>query len=140
MFDDLDKYQNRGSFSFREGDKLRTVSKNVPNLPGVYYFEQVIEKQKNIIYIGASGTIETIGEFKKQLLKKRLNNKQDRMLRQVFFDNKLRQENISEINVHWFVTFDEKTKDLPGFVEGLLFQKFFEIHGRLPEWNKNFPT
>lgn len=28
--------------------------------------------------------------------------------------------------------------DLPGYVEGLIMQRFYEVYGRLPEWNKDF--
>jgi hypothetical protein len=47
-------------------------------------------------------------------------------------------ENIDALDIYWFVTFDTKHKDLPGFVESLLIQRFFEIHGKLPLWNKDY--
>jgi len=48
------------------------------------------------------------------------------------------EENIDGLDIYWFVTMDASHNDLPGYVEGLIMQRFFEVHGRLPEWNKKF--
>ena len=37
-----------------------------------------------------------------------------------------------------FVTIDKNKNDLLGYVEGLLLQRFYEVNGKLPLWNKNF--
>ena len=36
MFDELKNYKNNGHFFFKSGNSLRDVSKDVPDLPGVY--------------------------------------------------------------------------------------------------------
>ncbi|MBP7497586.1 MAG: hypothetical protein KA792_07995 [Bacteroidales bacterium] len=138
MFSEIKKYKTKGHFFFKKGDNLREVSVNVPDLPGVYYILRLAKGKINLVYIGKSGTIQQNGKFKDQLLKGRLNNKQDGMKRQDFFDQKLQQENIDALDIYWFVTFDDFHNDLPGYVEGLIMQKFFEINGRLPLWNKDF--
>ena len=90
------------------------------------------------MYIGKSGTKHQDGNFGDQMLKKRINNKHEGIKRQDYFDQKLQQEQIEALDIYWFVTFDEKHKDLPSYVEGLLLQRHFEVHGRLPLWNKEF--
>jgi hypothetical protein len=30
---------------------------------------------------------------------------------------------------------DKSNSDVPGYVEGLLMQRYFEVHGKLPSWN-----
>lgn len=138
MFDETKKYKNNGHFFFKKGDRLSEVSKDVPELPGVYYIVRLAKGRVELVYIGKSGTITRNGQFKEQLLKGRINNKQDGMKRQDFFDKKMIEENIDGLDIYWFVTMDKSNNDLPGYVEGLLIQRFIEVQGRLPLWNKDF--
>lgn len=138
MFDETKKYKNNGHFFFKRGDRLSEVSKNVPELPGVYYVIRLSKGRVELVYIGKSGTITQSGQFKDQLLKGMINNKQDGMKRQEFFDKKMTEENIDGLDIYWFVTMDKSNNDLPGYVEGLLIQRFFEVQGRLPLWNKDY--
>jgi len=138
MFDETKKYKNRGHFFFKKGDRLTDVSKEVPELPGVYYILRLARGNIDLVYIGKSGTITQSGMFKEQLLKGRINNKQENIKRQDFFDKKMAEEHIDGLDIYWFVTMDKANNDLPGYVEGLLIQRFFEVHGKLPVWNKNF--
>lgn len=138
MFDELNKYENNGHFFFKKGDSLSTVSKDVPEKPGVYYILRLASGRIDLVYIGKSGTIMQNGRFKDQLLKGRINNKQDRMKRQEYFTLKIEQEKIDALDIYWFITMDGNNKDLPGYVEGLLMQRFYELKGTLPEWNRDF--
>jgi hypothetical protein len=138
MFDETRKYKNNGHFFFKKGYRLLEVSNNVPELPGVYYVIRLSKGRVELVYIGKSGTITQSGQFKDQLLKGRINNKQEGMKRQDFFDKKMIEENIDGLDIYWFVTMDKTNNDLPGYVEGLLIQRFFEVQGRLPLWNKDF--
>jgi hypothetical protein len=138
MFDETRKYKNNGHFFFKKGNQLSEVSKDVPELPGVYYIVRLAKGKVELVYIDKSGTITRSGQFKDQLLKGRINNKQDGMKRQDFFDIKMIEENIDGLDIYWFVTMDESNSDLPAYVEGLLMQRFFEVQGRLPLWNKGF--
>jgi hypothetical protein len=140
MFNILNKYTMNGRFSFIKGDRLIQVSNDVPNLPGVYYFVRITEVDKQIVYIGASGTVDKEGAFSKQLLKKRLNNIQGCKSRQKFLEQKLQEENILEIQIYWFVTFEGIFKDLPGYVEALIIQEYFSEFSKLPFWNNKFPS
>ncbi len=138
MFDETNKYKNNGHFFFKKGDMLSVASIDVPNLPGVYYIIKLVKERVELVYIGKSGIINQNGEFKDQMLKGRINNKYDGVKRQQYFDQKLQEEKIEALDIYWFVTYDEKHKDLPGYIEGLLLQRFFEVHGNLPPWNKEF--
>ena len=138
MFDELNKYKNKGHFFLSQEDKLSEQSKDVPNLPGVYYILRLAKGRVDLVYIGKSGTILQNGTFKNQLLKKRLNNKQDGMSREQFFKDKIQQEQIDALDIYWFVTFDEKHQDIPAYVEAQIMQRYFEIYGQLPAWNKDF--
>lgn len=138
MFDELNKYKNCGHFFLTHSDKLSEQSKDVPNLPGVYYILRLANGHVDLVYIGKSGTILQNGTFKNQLLKKRLNNKQDGMPREQFFKEKIKQEQIDALDIYWFVTFDENQRDIPAFVEAQIIQRYFDNYGQLPEWNKDF--
>ena len=135
MFDELRKYKNNGHFFYKRGNNLKDVSKDVPDLPGVYYIIHLAGGRVKLVYIGKSGSIEQDGQFKKQGLRGRLNNKQDGLQRQDYFEKKFREENIDGLDIYWFVTFDKTNRDLPGYVEGLILQIHFERYGCLPEWN-----
>ena len=138
MFDEIKKYKNNGHFFFKKGDDLKQVTKDVPALPGIYYIVRLAKGRIELVYIGKSGTIQQNGQFKDQGLQGRLNNKQEGIKRQDYFESQILRENIDALDIYWFVTFDTKNRDLPGFVEGLLIQRFFEINGRLPHWNKDY--
>lgn len=136
MFDELEKYQNKGHFFFEKGSVLSEVSKDVPNEVGVYVVYKLAKGKITLVYIGKSGTMNQNGTFKDQKLRKRLNNKHEGVKRQVYFENKIEEENIDALDIYWYVTFDKTQQDLPAYIEGLLLQRYFEVYGELPTWNK----
>lgn len=138
MFDELNKYQNKGHFFFQKGDILSIQSEDVPELPGVYYILRLAHGKVNLVYIGKSGTILQNGQFKSQLLKGRINNMHEGMTRQQYFEQKMKQENIDALDIYWIVTYDNHHQDLPGFVEGQIIQRYFDTNRCLPPWNKEF--
>ena len=138
MFYETKKYKNNGQFFFKKGDKLIDASKDVPEMPGVYYIIRLATGNVDLVYIGKSGTINQPGIFKDQLLKSRINNKSNGIKRQEYFEQKITEENIDGLDIYWFVTMDKTSNHLPGYVEGLLMQRYFEVHGKLPPWNKCF--
>ena len=138
MFSELEKYKNNGHFFFELGHNLIKVSKDVPDLPGVYYILRLARGKIRIVYIGKSGTILQNGTFKSQGLNGRINNKQEGIKREDFFNKKCEKESIDALDIYWFVTMDNKNQDLPGFVEGKIIQQYFEMHGELPLWNKEY--
>lgn len=138
MFDELKKYKNTGHFFFKNGDSLLDVSRNVPELPGIYYILRLAKGKIDLVYIGKSGPIQQDGTFKDQTLRGRINNKRNGQSSQEFFETICREQNIDALDIYWFVTMEGKHRDIPAFIEGLLLQKIFDIHGHLPEWNRSF--
>ncbi len=138
MFAEIQKYTVKGHFTFKRGEILSEKSKGVPKLPGVYYIIDSTNVGDELLYAGKSGTIRQNGTCSKQLLRGRINKKQDGIKRQRYFEKKMEENNILEISIYWFVTFYEEHRDLPAFVEGLLVQRYFEENGSLPPWNKKF--
>jgi hypothetical protein len=47
-------------------------------------------------------------------------------------------ENIDELEVYWYETYNAKNKFIPTFVEGLVLQNFLTENSRLPKWNVAF--
>lgn len=137
MFDELTKYKNNGHFFFEKGQTLSKVC-NAPEQAGIYYILMLRKGKIELVYIGASGTINQKGEFKTQLLRGRLNNKQNGTKRQMFFEEIMLQKEIEALDIYWFVTFDKDNQHLPSYVEAVLLQKHFDIYGCLPAWNKCF--
>src|SRR5882762_10182466 len=122
MFDELKKYKHNGHFFFKSGDRLSVVSKEVPTLQGVYYILRLANDNVDLVYISKSGTIQQNGEFKNQGLRGDLNNKQEGMIRQEYFEMKCMEENIDALDIYWFVTIENGVQDLPGYVESVLMQ------------------
>lgn len=138
MFEKLEKYTSKGHFFFRNGDKLKEVSKGVPNLPGIYYILRLSKGKIEIVYIGKSGTLKQDGTFKEQGLRKRINNQQEGVDRETFFNTKLQEEQIEALDIYWFVTVEKDKIDIPGFIEGQIIQEYFNIYSMLPDWNKEY--
>lgn len=138
MFDEIKKYKNNGHFFFRTGDKLNDASKAVPELPGVYYIARLSNNKIDLVFIGKSGTVNQNGNIKGPLLKELFNNNPEGKKSQQYFEAKISKERIDALDIYWFVTMDKTNHDLPGYVQGLLMQRFFDLDGRLPMWNKSF--
>lgn len=132
MFDETNKYKNKGHFFLNPGDDLSTVSSDVPDLPVVYYVMRLADGGVDMVYIGSSGSIDQKGRFSNLFL--------NEMKRQQFFEEKIFKEKIDALDIYWFVTFDEQHHDLPGYVEGKLMQRYFDLYGTLPSWNKKYPS
>ena len=112
MFDEVRKYKNNGHFFLRRGGLLAEESKDVPELPGVYFIMRLAGGHVELVYIGKSGTIKQEGTFQNQLLKSSINNKQEGLKRQDFFNQKMAEENIDALDIYWFVTMDKSNNDL----------------------------
>ena len=137
LLDELSKYKNNGNFVLANGDKLSKLC-NAPEKPGIYCIFKVCNGEKDLVYIGASGTMKRNGKFKNQLLRGRINAKQEGMPRQKYFTKQFHTNDIENFEIYWFVTYDAHSKHLPKYVEGVLLQKYFELKGCLPLWNKEF--
>lgn len=132
MFDETKKYKTQGHFFFKKGNSLKEQSVDVPELPGVYYILRLAKGKVDLVYIGKSDNDlqsgSTVGASLADALTQAVAQ----------FQNKMTEENIDGLDIYWFVTMDKTNNDLPGYVEGILMQRYFDIHGKLPPWNKYF--
>ena len=129
MFDELKKYKKNGHFIFKKGNNLAEVGNEVPELPGVYYIIRLANDSVDLVYMGKSGIKTPTGKNKNSDLKKSIH------LQQEFLDIKMSESNIDGLDIYWFVTFDKDHHDLPDYLLGLIIQTYFDVYGRLPEWN-----
>lgn len=136
MFDELKKYKKNDHFFLMKGGLLSDVSKEVPEMPGVFYIIRLAKGRVELVYIGKSEITNQDDNGKSQLLRSSINNLQNGTKGQIISDQKFESENIDGLDIYWFVTFDEKNKDLPAFVEGKIMQRFFDQYGRMPKWNR----
>ena len=134
MFDELNNYKNNGHFFYKNGDRLKKAGKDIANAPGVYIIYRLAEGKIQLVYIGKSGTVNQDGSFRKQLLSKRITRRSRRMM----FEKEFLKKEYDALDIYWYVTFDNENRDLPAYVEGLLLQRYYEVHGVLPEWNKTY--
>lgn len=135
MFDELKKYKKNDHFFLKKGVLLSDVSEEVPQMPGVFYIIKLARGRVELVYIGKSEMINQDDNTKGQLLRSSINNLQNGTKEQIISEQKFESENIDGLDIYWFVTFDEKNKDLPAFVEGQIMQRFYDQNGRMPKWN-----
>jgi len=132
MFDETKKYKTQGHFFFKKGNSLKEQSVDVPELPGVYYILRLAKGKVDLVYVGKSDNDLQSGLTVRASLADALTQAVAQ------FENKMTEENIDALDIYWFVTMDKTNNDLPGYVEGILMQRYFDIHGKLPPWNKCF--
>lgn len=124
---------NKGQCQFpTNGKTLKEITSEIPNTPGVYI---IYNSTGEIVYIGKAGTINQDGTFKKQGLRRRLNNQHHGMRREDYFISKIEENNLDHIIIKWY---EVNPRVIPGSVEGMLIQEYFNKHGELPPWNEGF--
>ncbi len=136
MFDETKKYKEAGHF-FLRSDSDPGTSCNAPKSGnGVFIVNQLKNGRIDIVMIDSSGKIQKNGSLKKtdSLFNSIVNDPQFG----ISWISKIKNENIDGLDIYWYVTFNQKTKDIPSFVKSLLLQKYFGIFGRLPDWNTEF--
>lgn len=136
MLDQTNKYENNAHFFLNPGEKLKMKSSEVPDLPGVYYVFRLAGGGIDLVYIGSSGAANQKDTLKSHFLRGKLNNPENGMQIQQFFEEKMREEKADALDIYWFVTYDENHQDLPEDIEEILLQQYAEIYGTLPPWNK----
>ena len=136
MFDETKKYLETGHFFLRSDGDLETSCNAPQNGNGVFIVNQLKHGRIDIVLIGSSGKIQKGGSLKKT----------DSLFNSIVKDpqfgiswiRKIKNEHIDGLDIYWYVTFNQKTKDIPSFVQSLLLQRYFEMYGRLPDWNIPF--
>ena len=92
--------------------------------------------------VGSTGTIQNDGTLKTKnggLYDKIVNGQQfAKTGRKYTWPTQMQKEEIAQLEVFWYETFNAKTSIIPTFVEAQVLQSFFTENGRLPRWNVAF--
>lgn len=142
MFDELDKYQS-GHFFLNPNDNMMQVCNAPTDKSGVYIVYALAKEKIELIYIGRSGKKGPDGNIQTRVagcggIKDRLVNGKhfNRIARRTSWPQQMKQENIEALDIYWYITYDDVTKDFPEDVERALLQHHISIYERLPRWNK----
>ncbi|MBD5392325.1 hypothetical protein HDR65_02135 [bacterium] len=129
--------KEHGSCTFKKDYSLSEVTADIPDGYGVFILRENKEEGE-ILYVGYSGTIDKkTGKFKRQQLRKRINNKHGKQRRQDFLRQQMKEDStLKEISIEWYIL--DVNKCFPSDVKADLLQSYFEKHHRLPRWNKTF--
>jgi len=143
MFDELDKYKNTNHFFLSVDDKLPKVC-NAPNdKSGVYLVYALAKGKIDLIYIGRSGKRASDGII--SIRKAGLGGLKDRIVnghqfgkvpRRISWLNQMKIERIEALDVYWYITSDNQNDDCPDLIENILLEKYYDIFGQSPRWNK----
>jgi hypothetical protein len=143
MFDELKKYKLNDHFFFSPTDALKEVCNAPIDKNGVYIIYELKNGRVDLVYIGSSGKKLSDGS-----IKTRLGGIQDRIVnghqfgkipRKKSWPVKMLMENIEALDIYWWITYDNKSKDCPLTIESILLHNYLEIYGRLPKWNNKLP-
>ena len=140
MFDELKKYQIKNHFSFSKDDVLGKVCNAPKDKSGIYIVFAIINETPELVYIGSSGKMRKNGSIKHRnggLFNRIVEGKQFGKKRKLSWKNKLIEDNIESLDIHWYDTFTND-REIPSYVEGLIIQKYFTVHNCLPIWNVEF--
>ncbi len=131
----LNKYES-GSFIF-DGEKALSQASSAPkDKSGVYIICNLNDgNDEEILYIGQAGTLKKDG-FNNRSLHERLMGKQGKTKRQKFFLDKIKSGEFKRFKIYWFDTWS--VGDLPGYVEGIVIQEYFNKNKCLPIWNNKY--
>lgn len=142
MYKELKKIKVKNQFSFTPNDSLEEVCNASPSESGLFLVYAVAEDQNELLMVGSTGTIQNDGSLKSKnggLYDKIVNGHQfAKTGRKYSWPAQMKLENIDRLEVHWYVTFNEKNKVIPTYIEGQILQNFFDENGKLPRWNVAF--
>jgi hypothetical protein len=143
MYKELKKFKNSKSFIFSAEDSLEEICNAPENASGIFLVYDIkSDEEKELIMVGSTGTIQNDGTLKIKkggLYDKIVNGHQfAKTGRKYSWPAQMKIENINQLEVFWYDTFNEKNKVIPTFIEGQILQNFLDENGRLPKWNVAF--
>ena len=142
LFDQLlQEYKNKGTFSFRAGDKLGDKCNAPKNKSGIYVVYAVLGNEERIVYVGSSGSMQNDGQIKHRgggMYDRIVNGKQFDKSRKSSWPQKMKEQEIDELRIYWCVTFENEKTNIPKYVEAVLLQEYFDKFAILSYWNKAF--
>ena len=143
MFDELGKYKQYDHFFLKAQDNLKEVCNAPTDKSGVYIVYALKNGKVELVYIGCSGKHKPGSSM--FIRKAGLAGMKDRIVnghqfgkipRRISWINQITTEKIEALDIYWYVTHNEKYSDCPRILENKLLQKYLEIYGQLPKWNK----
>lgn len=142
MYKELKKIKISGSFLFNADNQLENEC-NAPNdAPGIFMVYDVKDDVKTLIMVGSTGTIQNNGSLKIKgggLYDKIVEGHQfAKTGRKYTWPTQMQKENIDQLEVFWYETYNAKNKIIPTFLEGQMLQNFLDENGTLPQWNVAF--
>ena len=142
MYKELKKVKISGHFVFSADDQLENVCNAPENAAGIFMVYDVKGEEKTLIMVGSTGTIQNDGLLKVKsggLYDKIVNGHQfAKTGRKYSWPTQMQKEEISQIEVFWYETFNAKNKVIPTYLEGQMLQNFLDENGTLPKWNIAF--
>jgi len=137
-------------FIYKEGDSIKNKLFKIDGY-GIYLIyggqfpvnpkascNKIKDKSKEIIYIGAGGSIKQTGKMKGQAIKGRLKNTRKGRSADKYYHFLLKK--YKYLIFYYFITFNRERnqKVLPKFAEAELMQCYFDSYGVLPKENNSF--
>lgn len=116
------------------------IRENIENYPGVYIWENA--ETNEIIYVGMAGKVKQNGEYTNHYIQNRLMasrgkdpiSKKDIQTNK-FIKNLLNEKNIACLNIYPLYVNDNL---LPGYVEAVIINAFYQRNNCLPNLNSHF--
>src|SRR6478609_142784 len=113
MYKELEKFTVKGNFTFTQEDNLEAVCNASEAESGVF----IVYADKELIMVGSTGTVQNDGTLKSKnggLHDKIVNGHQfAKTGRKYSWPAQMKLENISELEVVWYETFNDKNKGIP---------------------------
>ncbi len=142
MYKELKKFKTTNSFNLTLESNLEEACNASDNGSGVFLVYDATNEEKELIMVGSTGTIQNDGTLKSKnggLYDKIVNGHQfAKTGRKYSWPAQMKKEEITNLEVVWYETFNEKSKAIPTFVEGQVLQNFLDENGKLPRWNVAF--
>lgn len=143
MFDELEKYLFTNHFFVKQSADLKVVCNAPSDKSGVYVVYALKNGHPELIYIGCSGkkgkdSVISVRKAGLGGIKDRIVNGYQfgRIPRRISWINQMKIERIEALDVYWFITQDAIFNDCPRQIEKIILQKYFDIYGEYPRWNK----
>ena len=142
MYKELKKIKISGNFLYNADDQLENVCNAPHDSSGIFMVYEIKEEVKTLIMVSSTGTIQNDGSLKIKsggLYDKIVEGHQfAKTGRKYSWPAQMQKENIDQLEVVWYETFNAKNKVIPTFLEGQMLQNFMDENGTLPRWNVAF--
>lgn len=143
MFEQLDKYDQKGHFFLYPDGLLKDVCNAPTDKSGVYLVYALANGRIELVYIGCSGKhlkdgsmfirSTGVGGIKDRIVN---GHQFGKVPRHKSWLNQMKVEGIVALDVYWYVTHGNNFSDCPVKLKKELLQVYCDIQGKLPRWNR----